>query len=65
MKTNKTMLLVLTKKVSFVSQPYTSNSTLDEIEDLGCKMHSLDIGDVAYSSCYTRLASLAPAAAQA
>lgn len=35
------MLLVLTKKVGFVSQPYTSNSTLDEIEDLGRKMYSL------------------------
>ncbi|KAG1843078.1 hypothetical protein C8R48DRAFT_780815 [Suillus tomentosus] len=38
---------------------------MDEVEDLARKMHTLDIGDAAYSGCYTRLVCLAPAAAQA
>ena len=38
---------------------------MDEVDALARQMHSLDIGDVNYSSCYTRLVCLAPAAAQA
>jgi hypothetical protein len=57
---------VQTKKVAFtptVSAPI--KSTKDEVEDLARQMHGLDIGDVAYSVCYTHLVYLAPAAAQA
>ncbi|KAJ8579729.1 hypothetical protein M405DRAFT_870035 [Rhizopogon salebrosus TDB-379] len=45
--------------------PSTHKSTLDEVDTLARQMHGLDIADVTYSSCYTRLVCLAPAAAQA
>ncbi|KAG0692915.1 hypothetical protein DFH29DRAFT_881918 [Suillus ampliporus] len=45
--------------------PAPQKSTIDEVEELAHKMHSLDIGDVAYLGCYTCLVCLAPAAAQA
>jgi hypothetical protein len=38
---------------------------MDKVEDLARKMHRLDIGDIAYSGCYTHLVCLAPTAAQA
>ncbi|KAG0695864.1 hypothetical protein DFH29DRAFT_1005049 [Suillus ampliporus] len=40
-------------------------STLDKVDSLAWQMHGLDIADVNYSLCYTRLVCLAPAAAQA
>jgi hypothetical protein len=55
---------VHTKRVSFSPQPPVK-STMDEVEELARKMHGLDIGDIAYLGCYTRLVCLAPAAAQA
>jgi hypothetical protein len=57
---------VQTKRVAFSTPPAPPvKSTIDEVEDLAQKMHGLDIGDVAYSGCYTCLVCLAPAAAQA
>jgi hypothetical protein len=57
---------VQTKRVAFAPPPSAPvKSAMDEVEDLTRKMHTLDIGDVAYSGCYTRLVCLAPAAAQA
>lgn len=57
---------VETKRVVFTpSPPAPIKNTINEVEVLARKMHSLDIGDVAYSGCYTRLVCLAPAAAQA
>ncbi|KAG1902002.1 uncharacterized protein F5891DRAFT_1187029 [Suillus fuscotomentosus] len=45
--------------------PVPVKNTINEVEALARKMHGLDIGDVAYLGCYTRLVCLAPAAAQA
>ncbi|KAG0691653.1 hypothetical protein DFH29DRAFT_883985 [Suillus ampliporus] len=60
---------VQTKRVAFSPQapvaPPPARSAIDEVEDLARQMHGLDIGDIAYSGCYTRLVCLAPAAAQA
>jgi hypothetical protein len=56
---------VQTKRVVFTPPSPTPPNTIDEVEALARKMHGLDIGDVAYSGCYTRLVCLAPAAAQA
>ena len=54
---------VRTKTVRFNAQPPNPKSAMDEVEELARKMHGLDIRDVAYSGCYTRLVCLAPAAA--
>ncbi|OJA13438.1 hypothetical protein AZE42_02284 [Rhizopogon vesiculosus] len=60
---------VQTRTVRFGSPeppiPSIQKSTLDEVDTLARQMHGLDIADVTYSSCYTRLVCLAPAAAQA
>lgn len=57
---------VQTKRVAFTQPPPAPvKNTIDEVEALARKMHGLDIGEVAYSGCYTRLVCLAPAAAQA
>jgi hypothetical protein len=44
--------------------PPPVKTTLDEVDDLAQKMHTLNIGDVAYAGCYTRLLHLSPAATQ-
>lgn len=54
---------VQTKRVAFVTPP-PAKSTIDEVEELARKMHGLDIGDIAYSGCYSRLAYIAPTVAQ-
>lgn len=57
---------VHTRRVTFTPPPPPPAKTaMDEVEDLARKMHGLDIGDVAYSGCYTCLVCLAPATAQA
>ncbi|KAG1744772.1 hypothetical protein EDB19DRAFT_1906490 [Suillus lakei] len=57
---------VQTKWVTFTSPPPAPvKNMINEVEVLACKMHSLDIGNIAYSGCYTQLVCLAPAATQA
>jgi len=53
---------VRTRKVWIDAPP--SKYIIDEVEELGRNMPTLDIRDVAYSGYYTRLACLALAAAQ-
>jgi len=56
---------VQTRRVAFKSPtPPPIKTTLDEVDDLARKMHTLDIGDAAYAGCYTRLLHLSPAATQ-
>lgn len=55
---------VQTKRVAF-TPPTPVKSKMDELDELASKMHGLDIADTAYSVCYTRLAYIAPTAAQA
>lgn len=49
---------IYTKRVSLDPDVLTK-SQYYEIEELACKMHSLDIADVSYLAFYTRLACLA------
>jgi len=57
---------VLMKRVAFTPPPSAPvKPIVDELDDLARKMHKLDIRNSAYSVCYTRLAYLAPTAAQA
>src|SRR6267154_723938 len=44
---------VQTKRVAFTPPPAPAKATTDEVEALARQMHGLDIGDVAYSGCYT------------
>jgi hypothetical protein len=54
------------KCIAFTPPPVNPvKLTMDEVEDLAWKMHTLEIGDVAYSGCYMHLICLAPATAQA
>ncbi|KAG1720128.1 uncharacterized protein EDB91DRAFT_1257152 [Suillus paluster] len=47
---------VQTKRVAFTpSPPAPVKNTIDEVKALAWKMHGLDIGDITYSGCYTRL----------
>ncbi|OJA09148.1 hypothetical protein AZE42_09545 [Rhizopogon vesiculosus] len=55
---------VRTKTIRFNSQSPSPKSVIDEVKELGRKMHTLDIRNVAYSGCYICLACLAPTVAQ-
>jgi len=56
---------VETRTVPFAPPaPTTQKPTTDDIEELVRKMYSLDVADVSYMCCYTRLIGLMPAAAQ-
>ena len=55
---------VHTKRVSF-DQQALAKSQYDEVKELVCKMHSLDIVDISYDALYTQLICLASAAMQA
>ena len=55
---------VHTKRVSF-DQQALAKSQYDEVKELVCKMHSLDIVDISYDTLYTQLICLASAAMQA
>jgi hypothetical protein len=54
---------VQTRCIAF-TPPTAPKDNFDEVEALAHKMHRLDIGDMAYSGCYTCLACLAPATIQ-
>jgi hypothetical protein len=56
---------VETRTVPFAPPaPTTQKPMTDDVEELVRKMYSLDVADVSYACCYTRLIGLMPAAAQ-
>ena len=56
---------VHTKTVHIVAaNPIPKSTPADELEELGCHMHSLSVEDSAYAGCYTWMVFLVPTIAQ-